>query len=383
MLSDNSKVLKNIILLNEIKNQYNFSLASVYSRLCDRTTRIEYCKGSNVLPYGYYTFDFEHKLFIDDYRKGRLFNYPVSGYNYKYFFDGDELIMIETYGNNIKRKVTIIHHFETSRILIDYHIFISKSDSMPTGLKICQYNQSGQLIKYLDGGITGDQIRNYSVQSYEYSSSEFIFSKHSYYYLFSNITVSPDMTFPLSALNENVMPKSFKKINNSVIKNLLFNNFLSILNSWPKDHIYAISFIIHSQSTIEVDYAIDYDKVNVDEKYIWDYSYWIQHSESLLKTEDERNIFEIWKNQDDEIQISNIDLIESKSFNHVLSSMVKEFRRNELMRQLHLENIPILVTNFDIDESIYRLNKKLNNGKLPDGYVNWYNTTQSIGKVKK
>lgn len=381
MLSDNSAVLENLKILNEVRNQYNYNLDSVYGRLCDRTTRIEYCKGSNVLPYGYYTFDYEFRLFIDGYRKGRLFNYPISGYNYKYFFDGEELIMIERYENDIKREVTIIHHFDDSRILIDYHIFTTKSDSMPTGLKICQYNQSGQLIKYLDGGISGDHIRNYSVQLYEYSTSEFVFRKHSYHYFFSNITASRDYKFPLSTLNENVIPESFEKIKNSVIKNMLLKNFLSVLQSWPKDNIYAISLIIHNESTIEVDYAMDSDKVDVDLDHYWDYTYWVQHSESLLKTEDERNIFEIWRNQDDEEQNSDKDLIESKSFNQVLSSLVKELRRNELMRQPHLENIPILVTNLDINESIYRLNKKLNNGKLPDGYVNWYNLTKSISKI--
>ncbi len=383
MLSDNSAVLENLKILNEVRNQYNYNLDSVYGRLCDRTTRIEYGKGSNVLPYGYYTFDFEQKLFIDGYRKGRLFNYPISGYNYKYFFDGAELIMIERYLNNIKRKVTIIHHFDNSRILVDYHIFVANSDSMPTGLKICQYNQSGQLIKYLDGGISGDHIRNYSVQLYEYSTSEFVFRKHSYYNFFTNVTASRDFTFPLSKLNENVIPESFKRIKNSIIKNMLLNNILSILHAWPLDNIYAISLIIHNESTIEVDYAIDSDKVDVDEQYTWDYSYWVQHSESLLKTEDERNIFEIWRNQDDEVQISDKDLIESKSFILILASMVKELRRNELMRKPHLENIPIIVTNLDINESIYRLNKKLNNGKLPDGYVNWYNITRSIGKIKQ
>jgi len=180
-----------------------------------------------------------------------------------------------------------------------------------------------------------------------------------------------EAAFPISVLENKENMKNLK-VSDQIIKNLLKNNWMSIMKSWNINKGYAISLIIHDRMTIEVDYAEEneYNQSPFSQER-WDYTYWKQNSFPLLKSEEEKNLFSTWLNQLDDIGISTDNLIVNTVFTNLIVTIVHEIITDGIIEKSFGRSVPVICTNFDISDEILELNRKVNIEELVRGYLLW------------
>ncbi|MDO9629301.1 MAG: hypothetical protein Q7I99_05310 [Acholeplasmataceae bacterium] len=367
-----TQVNENLELLNEIRKNYDCDFTSQYNEFVNRTTRNEYSKGGVNNTFGYYSFDLFDELIITNYRKGKIYNHEISGFDYKYSFQESKLIMIEQFDNAVRVNSYFLHHLKSKKYIIGYLSMNLRTNSKPSVLMLCIYDDKDRLMKFLYGGISGDRISNYEERLYQYSKTEFMIQEYSYHY-WSGVSHVRDFTFPLSVLDDKAEQQVTKKISNKMIKRVLKDNWISIMQSWNIKSGYAISVILHNRMTIEIDYAEEDESNQAPySEQRWDYTYWNQNSKSLLQNEYDKKVFEAWLEQHEESNLSNQSLTENTKFLSILSSIIKELKEESFIKTCFKKEVPVIVTNFDHDDSILKLNLKLNNRKLIEGYSKWF-----------
>jgi len=369
--SDN-QTEKNLALLNDAKRKYSLNFQQEYEKFVHKTTRIEYSKGGVTNIYGFYSFELYTELVITNYNKGKLYKHEISRYDYKYFFENNQLIMIEKFFDSILANTFLIYSVGADLIIIDYNN--SKLDTSKKQLHsvtICQYTDEHKLSKYLRGAVLSDlNIYYYESQEYAYTQTEMKIKRELYQYLMGE-KIMHEAAFPISVLENKENMKNLK-VSDQIIKNLLKNNWMSIMKSWNINKGYAISLIIHDRMTIEVDYAEEneYNQSPFSQER-WDYTYWKQNSFPLLKSEEEKNLFSTWLNQLDDIGISTDNLIVNTVFTNLIVTIVHEIITDGIIEKSFGRSVPVICTNFDISDEILELNRKVNIEELVRGYLLW------------
>jgi hypothetical protein len=362
----------NLDLLNCSIRRYSSDFQPEYEKFIHRTTRIEYSKGGVTNTFGFYSFELYSELVITNYNKGKLYKREISCYDYKYFFENNQLIMIEKFFDGVIANTFLMYSNEQDLVLIDYNN--TKSDTSIKSLHsvvICQYNDGHKLSKYLHGLVLKDHtFYYYESQEYAYTQTEMKITRTLYQYQMGAKKMKEE-TFPISVLEKKKNVKN-KQISDQMIKKILKNNWMSIMKSWNIHDGYAITLIMHDRMTIEIDYAEE--NANNQDPYSqerWDYTYWEQNSFPLLKSEEEKNLFSAWLDQLDDKGISTESLIENTVFTSMVVTIVNEIKADRIIEKSFGRSVPVICTNFDISDEMLELNRKVNIKEQVRGYLFW------------
>jgi hypothetical protein len=368
-----NRIEENLRILNEKLKKHGDNLINKHNLFNQRVTRTEYSTGGNNSDFGYYSFDPYNSLVMASYRRGKLYHHVIDYFNYRYSFEEDQLIMIERFDEGKMNAIFFVHHEKQEKVIISY-FFINyyRNDNTPGAITMCHYDEEKRTISFLEGSPSGGKVIRFEERIYDYTPSEVIIKSFLYHQGFE-IPPSSDQVFPLSALDQKSKSQTTSKVTDQMIKDILKQQWISVMSSWNIKDGYAISVILPDQLTIEIDYAEEEPtNQNPYTSQRWDYTYWNHQSQSLLKSEKEVGIFEKWLDQYEKNHPSNHSLIENKKFIQILNRVIKELREESIIKNCFKKEVPVILTNFDLYEKVLEVNKKLNTPKLIKDYVKWF-----------
>ncbi len=181
-----NKILNSIKELNEI-NDYAIKVDrdELYQQIKEKSVRVEYSKGGLTSTFGIYPIEpFEEKNCIN-YTKGRKIKGIPKKFNFKYYFDKeDNILMWEKYLDGIFRNRHIALYKNNIKIIISFHDnnFEDKTIDIYSVCK-CEYDEKNRIVRYLEshGHNNNGIISRVNEILYEYDDNQIYVTKNRYF----------------------------------------------------------------------------------------------------------------------------------------------------------------------------------------------------------
>lgn len=148
----------------------------LYHQIIEKTVRVEYSKGGVTSIFGIYPIEpFEEKNCIN-YTKGRKIKGIPKKFNFKYYFDKDDnILMWEKYLDGIFRNRHIALYKNNIKIIISFHNYNFEDKTVDIySIYKCEYDDENRIIRYLRsyGHNHNGIISMVNEILYEYSENE-------------------------------------------------------------------------------------------------------------------------------------------------------------------------------------------------------------------
>ena len=371
---------RNVSMLYEGIRKYDTGFESKQSEALKRAVRIEYSK-SNIGNFtGYYAISVWAELNVNNFRKGKLYYEPVSKYNFKYYFDRDDrLIITERYDSDSMIELVFFYHYDqhvTSILVYDYQ------DTKKLGIIIrCEYDENNRLTHYLEGRLILSVIFSIEEQKFTYTSSEMSISRTMYIvkWVVNEDKLNWETTvFPIECMHGKPQIKTTRVSKNTIFKTLK-RNIEDILKKWISHNIYATMFILDGPETMSIDFAEETtENSDLQSEERWNYACWNQHPEPLWKNETEKNQFILWLENTMPEGNFDLSLIDHQPFIDLFTRLIDELKASGLLGSTINRKIPILVTDLDIYDRIVEINHTINDDEILQDYLAWCDTLRVI-----
>lgn len=366
---DKTRIDRNVVLLNACYEKHNDKFENKWNEAISLVTHVEYSTCSYINLLGYYAESILGGLIIDNFRRGIVSKTPIKKYNFKYYFDSNNRIIItERLYSDTELSEIFFHIYEDSVVyVLGYDYTISRELAC---LVRNEFDEQGRMIHHLYSRISSQCITEHV---FHFTNTEMTIS-HAMY--MTDDVVDEDTikwehdTFPIEWLNGRPESK-FNAVSAKCIALRLKKNIELILQDISIYKPYAIMFILKDPKAIAIDFAVDNEtnKGRISENR-WNYSCWEHHSKPIWKNKKEIDQFNLWF--EETAPQRNLEyVLDHQEFTSLFIDVIKEIKESIIYKLLPLKSALILVTDYEIYERVIEINESINHEHEIQDYLQW------------
>lgn len=373
--------------LHELFAKYvDFDFICYYHEIAKNNTNNKYSKGSGFHA-GLYELSYVEEMITTNSTIGNEIRKIDSGYDYKYYFDeNNRIILSEKYVNQKLEYLNFYFYYGNACVLISYFLgklvgfrkhplfFICKSD----------YDESNRIIRYVESNLKGGDV--YDASSYEehlfrYDDETTYVTRKKYHNtgdwaerecFLNKFYRKGDVEITDMMIKESVMyilndegeikrfyPIRFKLVNGKKVNvplpkkvhifKIIKENMINILSKW-KDIDKSVIWIL-CEST---DLVMQYTTLKTDCEEKWNIAFYDADEEKVITDNNHIQVLEdLLFNNDCDI---NDLLCEGVYFVERMTKIIKELRKEGYIS----DDTAVILSDLEISEKTFEIAKKIN-----------------------
>ena len=373
--------------LNELVAKYvDFDFIGYYHEIAKNNTNNKYSKGSGFYA-GLYELSYVFEMMITNCTIGKEINKIDSGYDYKYYFDeNDRIILSERYINQKLKYLNFYFYYGNECVLINYFLGELASFIKHSIFFICksEYDESDRIIRFIGSELRGDYVCDtsfYEEHLFCYDDKTTYVTRKKYHNTgdwaerecflnkfhrkgdveITNMMIKENIIYMLNDDGEikRFYPIRFKlengkKVNVPLPKKvhifkIIKDNMINILDKW-KDIDISVIWVLCENADLVMQYTTL--KTDCEEK--WNIAFYDNDEEEVIVDKNHIQVFEdLLFNNDCDV---NDLLYNGDYFVDRMTKIIKELRKEGYIS----DDTAVILSDLEISEKTLEIAKKIN-----------------------
>lgn len=408
--------------LNELINKNkNVGYLNKYQEYIRMANDFKYSRGGLLFHYGIFSPEPLTERFVSNCNVGKQLKRIDKGYDYKYYFKDDQLILIEKFSDNQLSYIIFFDKIDDTLEITSFGCnhstlaWVAKCEYLDNKLSryieasydemynlssfyehLYTYQNDYYLAEYRihsDGKYTNVyQIVNKYKLFYENKDCDLLdryhFEKNNNGHLrYTHDKIGEFVKISVLDLDGNIIGSKIdyydedKKEDLSLdfekdMKYNLYTLIVDKIKSWIDEDIYAISLFVQLEKdtpTVTLGYnTIAYCKAKSffsmnEEEAKWNYAYWLQNHELEFGYGNSKLLVEQWIEKNNYIDMDSDEIVDA--FYNVLVDIVQELHSSNIIKNKFKKDIPVIIHELEYYDKIAEYNIKANTYELVKDFI--------------